>query len=706
MSNARSLPSPTDRALRYEPERTEAFRTKFLRYRKVFQGFWWIPALTISIGLVVQAWQAITQPITYQSTARIVVSGTIALPDGRLFNEEAVNFFGTQVELMQSAEVRQRAAKRVQSLRPDLTPVPVSVSVAQIPQTSIFQLTATGSHPEYVRAYLDALMEEYIAVRRGIFSEKSQSTLTAITSELSRLEADLQKSENALLDWQKNNNIVFLKDDGASVGNHLTALNLQLARLETEYNLLSQLSVEQNLDRSAIETVQNLVDPTVRDTPASGVIMQNSGITTRYAEAKQRISLLEAQLQELLMVRGSTHPKVVETQEQIAAQKKLMDLYRQQALEHFQSQRESIKVQIENTKEQIAKWEARALEISAQMGEYETLTSKVARQKSLYDRLLLSVQSVDVNASIQQDIISIMERATQPREQSAPLARDLATGALLGAIVGGAILFLIGVFDDRIMSVSELQSLVEEEVVGIIPHVSEGRQILRLDNEDLPLLVEAFKKLRSWLLFTPRESRPPKNILITSAVPQEGKSVVATNLAVSLASSGAKTLLVDADLRRGITHKLFEMASSPGLGEVLKGELDAEDAITQTDLPNLWLLPRGHYGSHGSEISFAATIDHFLVTVAPDYDYVIFDSSPILAVDETSTISGKMDAVLLVMRSGFTSLRLARKAAAILLSRREIVDGVVYNGVDTTSGDYPAYYYDYNARPEETEVRT
>lgn len=704
MSNGRSSDA-TDRTLRYEPERAEALRTKFLRYRKVVQAFWWIPALTISAGLVLQAWQALTQPISYHSNARIIVSGKIALPDGGLFNEEAMNFFGTQVELMQSSDVRRRATARVQSLRPDLTPVPVNIQVAQLPLTSIFQLTATGSQPEYVRAYLDALMEEYIAVRRGIFSEKSQTTLTAITSELSRLEADLQKSENDLLAWQKKNNIVFLEGDGASAGNQLTSLNLALARLETEYNLLTQLSVEQNLDRSAIETVQTLIDPKAQDTPANGLIMQSSGITSRYAEAKQKVALLEAQLQELLIPRGPTHPKVVETLDQITAQKKLMELYRQQALEHFQSQRESLKVQIANTKEQIAKWEARALAISAQMGEYESLTSKVARQKSLYDRLLLSVQSVDVNASIQQDIVSIMERATQSRVQIVSLARDLATGALLGAIVGGAILFLIGVFDDRIMSVSELQSLIEEEVVGIIPRVGEGRQILRLDSDDPPFLIEAFKKLRSWLLYTPREGRPPKNILITSAVPQEGKSVVATNLAISLASSGAKTLLIDADLRRGITHKLFEMASSPGLGEILNGEVQAEDAISQTDIPNLWMLPRGHYGTHGSDISFATTIDHFLATIAPDYDYLIFDSSPILAVDETSTISAKMDAVLLVMRSGFTSLRLARKAASILLSRREAVDGVVYNGVDITGGDYPAYYYDYSPHPEETEAR-
>lgn len=697
--------SSYDRALSYEPERAEAFRTKFLRYRKVIQTFWWIPALTISAGLVFQAWQAITQPITYQSTSRIIVSGNIALPDGALFNEETLNFFGTQVELMQSGEVRRRAASRVQSLRPDLTPVPVSITVSQLPQTSIFQLAAVGSQPEYVRAYLDALMEEYIAVRRSIFSEKSQTTLTAITGELAHLEDELQKSEAALLAWQKANNLVFLKEEGGSAGSYLTSLNRKLASLETEYNLLTELSVEQNLDRSVVEAAQTVIDPGSLESASSGLITQSGSVTASYAEAKQKVALLEVQLQELLGNRKETHPKVQAVKEEIATQKHLLSLYREQALEQFESLRQSLKVQIDNTNNQIKKWEEKSLDLSARMGEYDRLTSQVQRQKNLYDRLLLSVQSVDVNANIQQDIVSIMERATQSRVLIVPLARDLATGVALGAIVGAAILFLIGVFDDRIMSVSELQSLIAEEVVGIIPKVSEGRQILRIENDDPPFLVEAFKKLRSWLLYTQRQGNPPKHILITSAVPQEGKSVVATNLAISLAASGARTLLVDADLHRGISHKLFDVASGPGLGDILNSEAQIEDAITLTDIPNLSLLPRGHYGRHGSDISFAATLDHLLATISPDYDFLIFDSSPILAVDETSTISGRMDAVLLVMRSGFTSLRLARKAAAILLSRREAVDGVVYNGVDTSSGDYPAYYYDYSPQTEESEVR-
>lgn len=706
MSNSSSTDA-YDRALRYEPERTEAFRTKFLRYRKVLQTFWWIPALTISAGLCYQAWQAITEPITYQSNGRIIVSGKIALPEGGLFNEEAVNFFGTQVELMKSPDVRRRAAQRVQSVRPDLTPVPVSVDVTQLPQTSIFQLTATGSEPEYVRAFLDALMEEYVAVRQSIFSEKSQTTLTAITSELARVEVELQQSENELLLWQAKNNLVYLRDEGGNAGEYLTALNRKLANLETEYNLLTQLSVEQNLDRTAVEAGQTMVDPQRLEAAAGGIAVPTGGITAEYSQARQKLAMMEARLQELLDVRTEEHPEVKNTRRDIQNQERLLDLYRKQAVEQFESLQQSTKVQIDNTRAQIEKWEKKALDLSARMGEYERLTAKVDRQKNLYDRLLVNVQSVDVNANIQQDIISIMERATQSRVQIVPLARDLATGALLGAIIGAAILFLIGVFDDRIMSISELQTLIAEEVVGVIPRVSDGRQILRVDSDDPPYLVEAFKKLRSWLLYTPRMGAPPKTILITSAVPQEGKSVTATNLAVSLAASGARTLLVDADLRRGISHKLFEVASGPGLGEVLKGEIQPEEAITLTDIPNLSLIPRGHYGSHGSEISLATTIDHFLSTIGPDFDYLIFDSSPVLAVDETSTISSKMDAVLLVMRSGFTSLRLARKAAAIILSRREAVDGVVYNSVDITSGDYPDYYYDYSSEPEEeSEIRS
>ena len=687
----------------FEPERAEALRSKVARYRRIVSSYWWIPAITISIGLAVQAWHSLTSPLTYQSVARILVSGKIALPENGMFNEEAVNFFGTQEELMQCAEVRKRARARVQSLRPDLSSVDVSIQVSQIPRTSIFVLVASGAQPDYVKAYLNATMEEYIALRRGIFNEKSQTTLTAITDELARVEGELRRGEDELLDWKRKNNLVFLQEEGASAGGYLATLNHELALLESKYNLSIKLDDEQNIDRVADQRKL----PTAAAEPGAAadgnrdflVSTGAGGPAESYLSVKRRNYILEATREQLLETRQPGHPKIKEIGEEIRQNKKLLEVYRLQAVEQLVSERKSLEVQIANTKNQIAQWEIKALDLSRRMGEFDRIKGKVERQKSLYDRLLANVQNVDVNANIQQDILSVMEYATPPGVRIQSLARDLATGGLMGGAAGLGILLLIGALDDRVFSISELQAIIEEEVVAIIPKVPDGQQIIRVNEDDNAGLFEAFRKLRSWILFTDWENGPPKSILIASALPGEGKSTVSLNLATCLAASGSRTLLVDADLRRGNLHNQLDVEQDPGLGNVLNGDVTIEKAIHATEITNLWFVPRGYYGTQGSEIFLSTTLDHFLAEAEKQFDVIIIDTSPVLAVDETSILAGKVDVALFSIRCGVTSLRLARRSIAHLLSRQAVIGGVIYNAVDPSSHEYPYYNYDYSLRP-------
>ena len=138
-----------------------------------------------------------------------------------------------------------------------------------------------------------------------------------------------------------------------------------------------------------------------------------------------------------------------------------------QAVEQLVSERKSLEVQISNTKNQISQWEVKALDLSRRMGEFDRIKSKVEREKALFDRLLANVQNVDVNANIQQDILSVMDYATPPGVQIQSLARDLAMGGLMGAAAGLGILLIIGALDDRVVSIAELQAIIEEEVVAI-----------------------------------------------------------------------------------------------------------------------------------------------------------------------------------------------------------------------------------------------
>ena len=681
-------PDSTTLAGAQQHERAEMLQLTFQRYKYMLQNWWWIPLLTTAVGLGLQAWMVLSAPPKYQSSGRMMVSGKIALPDGAVYNEEAANFFGTQLELLQSSEVARRADARVMALNPNLEKAPVSLYASVIPKTSIFQVTAQGLQPQQTKAYLDAVLDEYIAYRRSMRSDKSEVTLSAITDQVVDLEKDLRKAEEDLFDWQKQNNVVFLQNEGNSAGAYLSQLNRTLATLRTEYQLLETLSLEQNLDR------RSQIDSMAEDKKDSlGSIMRGFGPAADYLKARQELQLLRAQLVELGVHLKPRHPKIAELNQRIALQERLMEIYQGQTAEQFASQVDSLRVQIKNTEAAIKDWEVKALDLSRRLGEFERLKSKVERLKGLYDRLLGSVQNVDVNRNIDQDVVTVMEYGTQPYVVRPDLGRALLMGGIGGFAVGLGILLLIGKLDDRYISVSELEAHSELDVVGLIPRLKTAEMQALEEKDKRHILVESFRNIRSSILFMPSGDFNPKSFLISSAIPGEGKSTLATDLAVTMALAGSKTLLVDADLRRGRLNRHFSAKSEPGFAECLIGAAALGDAIVKTQVPNLHFIPRGKALAGGNEPVPGAQFSKLLDQLHDQFDYIILDSCPVLAADDSSAMAPLVDAVLFVVRSRFTSARLFIRSLKLLAVRGVTVRGLIYNCAEMGSSDYPYYQY-------------
>jgi len=682
------LPETTTLAGAQQHERAEILQLTFQRYKYMLQNWWWIPLLTTAIGLGLQAWMVLSAPPKYQSSGRLMVSGKIALPEGAVYSEEAANFFGTQLELLQSGEVARRADARVMALNPNLEKVPVNLYATILPKTSIFQVTAQGLQPQQTKAYLDAVMDEYIAYRRSMRSDKSDVTLSAITDQVVDLEKDLRKAEEQLFNWQKENNLVFLQEEGNSAGSYLAQLNRQLANLRTEYQLLETLSLEQNLERQS--QLESVVDSNKDGVSA---IMRGFGPASDYLKARQELQLLRAQQVEMGVNLKPRHPKMAELAQRIAMQERLMEIFQGQTAEQFASQMESIRVQIQNTEVGTKEWEVKALDLSRRLGEFERLKSEVERRKGLYERLLASVQSVDVNRNIDQDTISVMEYGTQPSVVRPDLGRALLMGGLGGFAVGLGILLLIGKLDDRYISVSELEAHSELDVVGLIPRLKASEMQVLQENDKRHILVESFRNIRSSILFMPEGSYNPKSFLISSAIPGEGKSTLAMDLAVTMALSGSKTLLVDGDLRRGRLNRHFSAKTEPGIAEVLKDKATIDESIVDTPIPNLNFMPRGKAMAAGTEPLPGPKFSKVINMLNDKFDYVIIDSCPVLAADDSSAMAPLVDAVFFVVRARFTSARLFIRSLKLLAVRGVMVRGLIYNCAEMGSSDYPYYQY-------------
>lgn len=664
------------------------FRTILYRYLLVLKRRWWVAFLTMSIGLAVAGWYAGQMPPSYRSDARMMVSGKITLQEGATYSEELGNFFGTQMELMQSGEVRTRALARVQALRPDLEPVKVKLAVGQQPKTSIFLLSAVAPDAVFAREYLNACMDEYIAAKREMRSEKSDSTLTALTSELASVEKDLREAREELLKFQAQNNLGYLKEEGNSAGLYLANLNRQYAELKTEYQLLEALSLDQALDRQPALSGDGRQAATLQDKALSGF-----GPMGDYLRARQQLQLLQTEREQLSVYMRPKHPDIIRLDEEITRAEKLIETFRKQSVEQLQSRREAIGLQMQNLERAIKEWETKAVDLSRKLAEHDRIKANVDRLQAIGDRLSNNLRNVDMTKAVEQDMISILEKASEAISIRPGLIKVMLIGFGAGLAAGLAILFLMERLDDRIASILDVQNHFNEKILGQVVHqdpVGGTLQLLQPEDERHSF-AESFRSIRSSLLYIPKNR--PKSILVTSAIPGEGKSTVSSNLAVAFALAGAKTLLVDADLRRGGVHKTFGLSNDAGLAEVLRDMVPWEEVVRPTNLPSLSVITRGGNIPHPSEHLLAPITDRFLKEVYQQYDYIIVDSAPVMVAEDTPSLAPKIDAVAVVMRFSVSSSRLTRRTIDRLKDRQAHVLGLVLNEISVSMPEYGYHYY-------------
>ena len=623
----------------------------------------------------------------------MIVAGSMKIPQGAIYSEEMQNFYGTQVQLMQSNEVKHSAESLVRSSHPELQPVPIDIFVLQRPRTSIFELSAVGTAPDYTQAYLNAVMQKYLDFKRGMREERGHEVTTGITEQLIQVEKDLRNSEDELIEFQKQNNIGFIQEEGNSAAAYLVRLNQQYAQLKTEYDLLNLLDIDQNLDRAQgkMDSAQASQGPDNQGLPFSDV-----GPEADYLKAKQQVQLLKAERDTLSKDLRPNHPKILKLNDEITKQEKLISLFRADTLERLKTRRESIGKQMENLQTNIKEWEAKALDLSQRLAQFNRIKGKVDRLKTLYDRLTGNLKDVDVSQVVGgEDQVSIMEMASVPISVRPGLVKSLLIGFGIGALVGLAILLLLDRIDDRMASFSEFQHHFSENVLGQIPkEKAKGNVDLLQPDDARHVFAESYRNIRSSIFFMPYDGPRPKSFLVTSAVPNEGKSTVSANLAITMALSGAKTLLIDCDLRRGALRERFGITSKIGFSEVLKQEVNWREVVVPTAYPTLFVIPRGKTLSQPSEHLLRESTDALLREIYDHYDYIIIDSSPILAADDTTSLAPKIDATLFVVRLSYTSARLIKKALELLYNRQVNVPGVILNFVDTSLPEY--YYYQYS----------
>jgi polysaccharide biosynthesis transport protein len=387
---------------------------------------------------------------------------------------------------------------------------------------------------------------------------------------------------------------------------------------------------------------------------------------------------LEKNIIEALKIYKEKHPNVVSLENQLEAVQKKLD-------------EETEKMYVTQ-------------ELSLQ---FNLLQREVNENKNKYQTFRKKMSDLDMSRELIAADIQVVDKAQPPNKPIKPLPeKDILQALIASLAFSVGLAYFLEYIDSTLKTSDEVELYTKMPFLGYLPFAA--GETSDLESADLvshkkqfSQIAEAFRNLRVSLLFVSPEDKPLKKFVITSSVPQEGKTFVSINLAMAFASAKEPTLLVDADMRRGRIAEAFKIDNINGLTSVLAGMCTLEEAIVKTNVPNLYVVPRGATAPNPAQLLSSEKLTNTLDEMEKKFKRVVLDVPPMLSVADAMVISSKSDGSVFVLRANKTPLKHAMEAKKIMEGKVKII-GAILNGVDMKKDRYYYYHYSY-ATPESSK---
>ena len=583
-----------------------------------------------------------------------------------------------------------------------------NLRVALSQNSRIIEVRYRSADPQVAASVVNKLMETYIEDNRKARFESTMQASDWLQKQLVDLQMKVETSQERLVKYQREHEILGMDEKQNIITEKLDELNKQLTTAESE-----------RMDKEAFYRLVESGDPDAI-VANSGDIDAESGGGAQTASAllenlRGKRAELNIQAADLGTQFGPSYPKVAqlnsqlkEIDAQIAAEmKKIVGKVRGQYMTALRREN-MLRDALERQKQEANKLNESAIEYNFLKRDSETF-------RTLYEGILEKLKQAGVSAGLKSNNFRIVDSARPPGYPIEPnIPRNLGFAFMLGLASGVGLAFLLEGLDNTIRTTEQAQNISGLASLGMIPLGSKSardganakRLVIASSKEAVELITqvrpqsqmaESYRALRTSLLLS-NLGAPPKVIMVTSALPQEGKTTTSINTAVVLAQKGVRVLLIDADLRRPSIHKTLGMGPRSGLSNVLTGSTTLEQAITRTTiLPNLFILPAGTPPPNPAELLASANMRSMLDQLSEQYDHIVVDTPPTLSVTDAVVLSPRADAVVLVIRSSQTTKQALRRARDILAQVNAKVVGVLLNAVDLSSPDY-YYYYEYQGK--------
>ncbi len=547
--------------------------------------------------------------------------------------------------------------------------------------TNVISVSCQNTDPELSGKIVNTMVQIYLNKSLIFKTQEASRSVNFIEEQLQGIKDDLNKAELALQQYKSSSGVVLLDSEAqeliksfSELEKDRTGINLQ--KKQIEFALASQ--------QESLSQGKSYSPAVMKDDPL-------------VADMAKQLSELEVQKRSLLVEYTMNHPAVQTIQAQIdELQRKIRGTY-ETALHNMSKQESDILIRL-------AKYEQKMREIPVEERDLARYTRVAKVSADIYTFLLQKHEEARISKASTISNINIIDTAITPDVPIKPeILKYLAIGLLFGLMTGCGLALYAEYIDDSVKNEAEAKKLLGFTHLATIPHIGSNDDnpqnsanfAIIAHTDPRSAATEAFRAVRTGIHFS-TINQNKQVIMLTSAFPGEGKSTISSNIAVIMAQTGVRTLLIDCDMHKSVLHKWMEINKAPGLSDVLVNDVNLIDVLHQTSIPNLSFLPSGTTPPNPSILLGSSAMRELIERVRGMYDQIIIDAPPILPVADTVVLTSLANIVLLVMESARVPSKAALRIRELLSSAHAPVAGFVFNNKTMNGMNYGYNYgYDY-----------
>jgi len=649
-----------------------------------------------------------------RSTMRSILRSIgLASPEKKRDSNAVPVSTNTQAETIEDLAEAKRLAPFVQALQKNLVIEPVREVRAAQKETRLIDIAFRHTNPDLAALIVNGVAATFVSANQEKRTGKSGETSKFLHERVAELQAEVKRDQELLVKLKQSSNILEFENDKTLAGEQLQGLNKQLldasnSRKAAEAEYKAALQPDALLARTEDSGARKFIDDLQLD-----------------------IARLHREKDRLLLEYTPEAPEVLEREKEIETLGKKLEDYRKRNQGNLLL---NLKTRFEQERQKEAKIKAEFdRQYNLAQGQKKEgiditlLQQRLDNNNDLLNNLFKQQRENDVQAVGTGNNVSVADVAVTPEDPVAPRRLlSVMMAFIMSLVFGCGLALFLEYLDDTVRTTEDVENILRLPALAVIPTIdtaqkrkllaagaggenqnNPGRSELLISNDSRSALAEAYRQLRTSILLS-TAGHAPKSLLVTSSVPSEGKTTTAVNTAISLAQTGAKVLIIDADMRRPRLHGIFQVSNEHGLSSILSSQMEEDemlDIIQHDDESNLYLLPSGAVPPNPAELIGSDQMSRMLKIMEANFTHVVVDSPPIASFTDGVLISAMVDGVLLVVHSGKSSRQVIKRARQLLGEVGAKLFGVVLNNVNLRSQDnnyyYQNYYSSYYNRDEE-----